>query len=52
VVCMEERRRVVLLPCKHMVLCEGCAEACLGGKQEGECPVCRVAVAHHFTVYL
>jgi hypothetical protein len=50
---MEERRRVVLLPCKHMVLCEGCAGALLGvEQQQKECPVCRAEVVTHFTVYL
>eukprot|EP01062_Namystynia_karyoxenos_P081401 TRINITY_DN894_c0_g2_i1.p1 TRINITY_DN894_c0_g2~~TRINITY_DN894_c0_g2_i1.p1 ORF type:complete len:660 (+),score=170.71 TRINITY_DN894_c0_g2_i1:87-2066(+) len=38
VVCLDERRAVVFLPCLHMVCCEQC------GEQVAECPLCRVAV--------
>lgn len=42
VVCMEQDRCVVLLPCSHMVLCAGCAPEVI--KKTGACPICREPV--------
>jgi hypothetical protein len=38
VVCLEARRAVVLLPCRHFVMCAACAD---GLPQPRRCPVCR-----------
>ena len=36
--CCQEERRVMLAPCSHCVLCEGCAE------RVEECPMCRTPI--------
>ena len=42
VVCLDARAEVMLLPCKHTILCQACAELVReGGKT---CPMCRTAV--------
>lgn len=45
VVCWENPRTVVFLPCKHLQLCEICAGGCT------ECPYCRVFVESMLQVY-
>ena len=43
VVCMDARAEVMLLPCKHTILCQACAELVrTAGKPL--CPMCRTAV--------
>ena len=42
VCCQEHERAVVLLPCRHWVLCRECARAVAKGK--GGCPICRAAI--------
>eukprot|EP00775_Hariotina_reticulata_P004639 gene4639-4892_t len=41
VVCMERLRNVLLLPCKHMVLCRECAEDLDNRQALQQCPYCR-----------
>lgn len=38
VVCMENVPTMVIVPCGHMVLCEGCSGQI---KSQGNCPICR-----------
>ena len=38
VVCFSAERNVLLLPCKHLVLCSACAS------KVSACPMCRTAV--------
>ncbi|OAY47353.1 uncharacterized protein LOC110617546 [Manihot esculenta] len=44
-VCFEEQINVVLLPCRHHVLCRTCCEKCK------KCPICRVAIEERLAVY-
>lgn len=57
VVCLDEPRSVLLLPCKHLVLCAGCMvqmqrharQAYAWGDSDNrdiKCPVCRETAAH------
>lgn len=39
VICMSQKRNVILLPCKHLILCSCCAKEI--GKQSERCPICR-----------
>jgi hypothetical protein len=48
VVCMEEERSVLFLPCNHMCACGGCAAAACRGK----CPACRAEILQSLTVTL
>jgi len=42
IVCLSEARDTVVLPCRHMCLCNGCAE--LMRLQTNKCPICRSPV--------
>lgn len=42
VVCMNEPREVMVLPCRHMCLCQGCAD--MLRFQSNKCPICRSMV--------
>ncbi|KAJ5080230.1 hypothetical protein M0811_03714 [Anaeramoeba ignava] len=42
VVCMERKRNVILLPCRHMFICNLCL------KNIDRCPVCRAQFSSHF----
>ena len=42
VVCMEEARDTVFIPCGHFVVCSGCCEGIMN--KSGECPVCRMPI--------
>eukprot|EP00698_Gefionella_okellyi_P004833 TRINITY_DN14473_c0_g1_i1.p1 TRINITY_DN14473_c0_g1~~TRINITY_DN14473_c0_g1_i1.p1 ORF type:complete len:333 (+),score=80.12 TRINITY_DN14473_c0_g1_i1:83-1081(+) len=42
VVCMNEPREVMVLPCRHMCLCQGCAD--MLRFQSNKCPICRAFV--------
>lgn len=46
VVCLVERRSVVLQPCGHVVLCFACSTRC-----GATCPQCRTAVKQRSRVY-
>ena len=45
VVCMEEPRTVVLVPCGHAMFCKDCSFAV------NVCPICRVAIEKRITMY-
>ncbi|XP_019189801.1 PREDICTED: uncharacterized protein LOC109184201 [Ipomoea nil] len=44
-VCFEREISVVLLPCRHRILCSACCEKCK------KCPICRVIVEEPLSVY-
>ena len=44
-VCFDEPANVLLIPCKHLVLCEACAALTL------TCPICRGSVSETLLVY-
>ncbi|KAF2310416.1 hypothetical protein GH714_009735 [Hevea brasiliensis] len=44
-VCFVEQINVVLLPCRHHVLCSTCCEKCK------KCPICRVVIEERLDVY-
>lgn len=43
IICLGETVAIMLLPCRHAVLCRGCAAELRGGYQ-GRCPICRSQV--------
>ena len=45
VICMDAPKCVVLMPCKHYCLCEGCS----GLVQQ--CPVCRRKIIHSMKIF-
>ncbi|KAJ4821929.1 hypothetical protein Tsubulata_041964 [Turnera subulata] len=44
-VCFEGEISIVLLPCRHRILCSTCSEKCK------KCPICRVAIEERLPVY-
>ena len=42
-VCLSEPKDVILLPCRHCAVCEGC----LAGFQQQKCPVCRAPLTDY-----
>ncbi|XP_057961931.1 uncharacterized protein LOC131153560 [Malania oleifera] len=44
-VCFEEHINIVLLPCRHHILCSTCCEKCK------KCPICRVSIEERMPVY-
>ncbi|KAL6990446.1 hypothetical protein U1Q18_002402 [Sarracenia purpurea var. burkii] len=44
-VCFEEQINVVLLPCRHHILCSTCCKKCK------RCPICRVSIEGRLLVY-
>ena len=49
VLCVGSPPRVVLLPCKHLVLCEACSKMMEG--KGAECPMCRAPVEQHMMIF-
>eukprot|EP00756_Hemistasia_phaeocysticola_P007159 Hpha_TRINITY_DN14145_c1_g2::TRINITY_DN14145_c1_g2_i1::g.11089::m.11089 len=41
VVCLTEQRDTLVMPCRHMCLCSGCAESV---SKQGTCPICRTRI--------
>ena len=43
IVCMEEEKSVLLMPCKHLCMCKGCTDKLVAqsGRHKAMCPVCR-----------
>jgi hypothetical protein len=56
VVCRENMRQIVLLPCGHMVLCVSCSARLYGmdgqNKLNSKCPICRQSVSYVMPVKL
>ncbi|KAG0726126.1 E3 ubiquitin-protein ligase RNF26 [Chionoecetes opilio] len=50
VVCQDEAKCVILLPCRHLCLCDACTLA-ITRRREG-CPVCRQQIRQTIKVYL
>jgi predicted nucleic acid-binding protein len=50
VVCMEHPKCIVLLPCRHMCLCENCGES--APAKLCQCPMCREDITMTFKVFV
>jgi hypothetical protein len=49
-VCMEARKTHVLMPCRHMCVCAGCASVVMAGSKA--CPICRGVSTDCFEIYM
>lgn len=47
VICVEKDKSVLLLPCRHLCLCDKCAEY----DNMTACPLCRRPIAHRISVF-
>jgi hypothetical protein len=52
VVCMERPKCMVLLPCRHMCLCETCGQLTGHGGTLKQCPMCREEIAMCLKVFV
>jgi hypothetical protein len=53
VVCLCERKSCVLLPCRHLCACDGCAAALAAAPPaRALCPVCRAPIQGTFSVFV
>jgi hypothetical protein len=53
VVCLCERKSRVLLPCRHLCACDGCAAALAAAPPaRALCPVCRAPIEGTFSVFV
>ena len=50
VVCMEQEKKVLLLPCKHLCMCKPCADKIVAGS--AQCPVCRERILDSSEIYI
>ena len=50
VVCEDNKKQVMLMPCKHMCLCRSCTNMCLY-KTIKECPMCRAKIEDSIEVF-
>lgn len=48
VICLENARDEVLVPCGHMVLCQACCANVM--QNSNECPMCREKIEDHCTI--
>ena len=46
VVCLENKKNVLLLPCKHVCSCDGCSKMLM------DCPLCRAKISEKTTVFV
>lgn len=44
IVCMDEEKDHLFLPCKHLVCCGGCAKKIMQQREQRSCPFCRAPI--------
>jgi rubrerythrin len=52
VVCLDAPRTEVLLPCRHVAMCESCTQQVMRSSTSGKCPTCRATIDSHMRIYL
>ncbi|CEM23845.1 unnamed protein product [Vitrella brassicaformis CCMP3155] len=52
VVCMEARKEVVLLPCRHQCICRDCANKLRQGPASWKCPMCQQMANEIIVVFI
>jgi hypothetical protein len=52
VICWNERKNIVLLPCRHLCVCLSCSQQLWNNTQNETCPICRKQVENRLEVYV
>ena len=52
VICLNERKTVVLLPCRHLCVCVSCSKKLRNVDQNETCPICRNEIESLLEVFL
>jgi hypothetical protein len=52
IVCWNDKKTVVLLPCKHLCVCVSCSKKLWDNTQKATCPICRTEVNNLLEVYV
>eukprot|EP00088_Acartia_fossae_P006271 TRINITY_DN12898_c0_g1_i1.p1 TRINITY_DN12898_c0_g1~~TRINITY_DN12898_c0_g1_i1.p1 ORF type:complete len:376 (+),score=45.57 TRINITY_DN12898_c0_g1_i1:73-1200(+) len=52
VICVDKMKRVMMLPCRHLCVCERCWEHLEASERGGSCPLCRKPVQQIIKAYL
>lgn len=50
VVCLERKKTVVVMPCKHLCMCQNCSNQLQ--QYQSHCPICRENIAELISVYV
>lgn len=51
IICQDEKKNIVLLPCAHLCLCGNCVEQILKSNKR-QCPLCNGRITQHHKVFL
>ena len=49
-VCQDQKKTILLLPCRHLCICQTCSDA-TGTSKLSKCPVCRSTIVEKLKVY-
>jgi len=52
VICWDDRKTVVLLPCRHLCVCVSCSKKLWNNTQKETCPICRNDVENLLEVFV
>ncbi|CAN0056932.1 uncharacterized protein LOC144945431 [Lampetra fluviatilis] len=53
VICQDQAKGTVLLPCRHLCLCSACARTIMRGPfNQQKCPLCRKMIVHTMDVFM
>jgi hypothetical protein len=51
-ICLTSPKCVVLMPCKHLCVCESCFNGSDTGHRLTDCPICRCGIDNHIIPFL
>jgi hypothetical protein len=52
VICWNERKNIVLLPCRHLCVCLSCSQQLWNNNRNETCPICRKEVENRLEVFV
>ncbi|CAF1248746.1 unnamed protein product [Rotaria sp. Silwood1] len=52
VICCNDRKNIVLLPCRHLCVCVTCSKQLWNNTQKQTCPICRSQVDNRLEIFV